>query len=160
MVRLLGSALGTRSIESSKESAAAIVDRLSLATMMMRSLLLSLLLILFSSPAQALFDCFKCPTDMNLNPKCLINVLPPWPICLLYDIDYFVAKAVDASTRCCGDDISKCHCPKKDTDDFKSRIGDWCAGVATCPQTKAAVVVEEVELDMEESVVEVEEALE
>lgn len=100
----------------------------------MRSFLLSLLVAALASPSQAFLDCLKCPSDDSLDPKCLINIIPPWPICLFYDLNYFLAKAVDGSSRCCGDDISGCRCPKKDTDKFKDRIGDWCKGVATCPQ--------------------------
>jgi hypothetical protein len=47
-------------------------------TMMLRSLLLSLLAVLLISPTVALFDCLKCPTDDSLDPKCLINIIPPW----------------------------------------------------------------------------------
>jgi len=95
---------------------------------MIRYLLLSLLVVLLSSPVEALF----CPKDDSLDPKCLENIIPPWPICLFHDVDYFLSKSLDGSSRCCGDDISECKCPKKDTDKFKSKIGEWCAGVATC----------------------------
>jgi hypothetical protein len=124
--------------------------------MMLRSLLLSLLAVLLISPTVALFDCLKCPTDDSLDPKCLINIIPPWPICLFHDTKYFLAKAVDGASRCCGDDTSKCRCPKQDTDKYKKSIGDWCAGIAKCPQS----AVKEDEIDkVKNAQGEVEEAL-
>ena len=124
--------------------------------MMIRCVLLSLLVVLQSSPTEALFDCLKCPTDDRLDPKCLINIIPPWPICLFHDVNYFLAKAEDGASRCCGDDISKCRCPKKDTGKFQDQIGDWCKGVAKCP-AKASDF--EKEIDDLDTPVEVEKAL-
>lgn len=77
------------------------------------------------------------------------------PICLFHDAKYFLAKAVDGASRCCGDDTSKCRCPKQDTDKYKKSIGDWCAGIAKCPQSTAEDEVDDVNEELE-----VEEALE
>ena len=88
---------------------------------------------LFSVP-----QCLKCPYDDTLPLECIKNIIPPWPICLFHDIDYFRRVAIDGSTRCCDGeaaaaDMSECRCPKKDTAKFLDSIGDWCKGVASCP---------------------------
>ena len=54
-------------------------------------------------------------------------------------MDFFVKAAQSGATRCCdgskaADDMSECRCPKKDAPPFKKKIGEWCAGVATCPK--------------------------
>jgi hypothetical protein len=86
-----------------------------------------------SSLWEKAWNCFHCPTSDQYDPLCLTNALPPWPICLFHDVDYFVAKAKDGATRCCvGDDLSECRCPKKDTPEFLDKIGDWCDGVQKC----------------------------
>ncbi len=79
-------------------------------------------------------DCpfFECPTSDSYPESCLDSVLPPWPICKFKTVDDWVACSQDSATRCCGDDLSECKCPKKDTEAFLDKIGDWCAGVATC----------------------------
>eukprot|EP00978_Attheya_sp_CCMP212_P012800 scaffold31989_cov54-Attheya_sp.AAC.3 len=77
--------------------------------------------------------CFKCPTSEDYEPSCLKSSIPPWPICLLHGVDYWVHTAEDSATRCCAaDDLSECKCPKKDTPDFQNLIGDWCNGVSKC----------------------------
>mmetsp|Transcript_34557 Transcript_34557/g.101559 ORF Transcript_34557/g.101559 Transcript_34557/m.101559 type:complete len:132 (+) Transcript_34557:157-552(+) len=82
--------------------------------------------------------CLKCPDDPSLPIGCLKNIIPPWPICLFHDVDYFRRVALDGATRCCDGedaaaDMSECRCPKKDTAKFVDSIGDWCKGVASCP---------------------------
>jgi hypothetical protein len=49
-----------------------------------------------------------------------------------HDVEYYVAKSKEGASRCCGDDLTDCKCPKKDTDKFKDNIGSWCADIATC----------------------------
>lgn len=93
---------------------------------------------LFSVP-----QCLKCPYDDTLPLECIKNIIPPWPICLFHDIDYFRKVAIDGSTRCCDGeaaaaDMSECRCPKKDTTKFVDSIGDWCKGVASCPRDGGA----------------------
>ena len=79
------------------------------------------------------FKClFKCPKSDAYDPACLRSAIPPWPICLFHSVDDFVDHAQDSATRCCGDDISACRCPKKNTDKFLNDIGEWCRGVASC----------------------------
>jgi hypothetical protein len=95
---------------------------------MVRSIFLSVLVILLASSVQAGF----CPTDDKYTAECLKSSIPPWPICLFHDAEYFVTQAKDGATRCCGDDITECKCPKKDTEKFQGAIGDWCDGVKTC----------------------------
>ena len=79
-------------------------------------------------------DCpfFECPTSDSYPQTCLDNVIPPWPICKLGSVDHWVEHAKDGATRCCGDDLSQCRCPKKDTKTFLDTIGAWCDGVSTC----------------------------
>ena len=86
------------------------------------------------SPLRAGWECFECPKDHDnkYSEECLDNAIPPWPICLFHDVDYFVDKSMDGATRCCGDDTSACRCPKKDTPSFLERIDEWCEGIATC----------------------------
>ena len=75
---------------------------------------------------------FECPTDDSYLESCLDSVIPPWPICKFHTVEDWVASAKDSSSRCCGDDMSMCKCPKKDTQAFLDKIGEWCDGVATC----------------------------
>lgn len=89
---------------------------------------------LFSVPKS-----LKCPYDDTLPIECIKNIIPPWPICLFHDIDYFRRVALDGATRCCDGesaaaDMSECRCPKKDTTKFVDSIGAWCKGVASCPK--------------------------
>lgn len=90
------------------------------------------------SPTQSLFftsSCpfFECPTDDSYPQSCLDSAIPPWPICKFHTAESWVDSAKDSATRCCGDDISECKCPKKDTQRFQDRIDEWCDAVLTCP---------------------------
>jgi hypothetical protein len=79
------------------------------------------------------FKClFECPTSDAYGPACLRSAIPPWPICKFKTVDAFVEHAKDSATRCCGDDLSECKCPKKDTPEFMEAIDNWCKGVASC----------------------------
>ncbi len=70
-----------------------------------------------------------CPTDDSIPAACLAAVTPPFPVCLGATAVEWVAKAVDSSTRCCGDDISRCRCPVKDGERFREMIGAYCDAV-------------------------------
>jgi|EP01083_Nonionella_stella_P088805 hypothetical protein len=106
----------------------------------------SLLLLQVSSGSKC--PIFECPTDDSIDPACLDSAIPPWPICKFGTVDDFVSKAKDGATRCCGDDISECKCPKKDTDAFLDKITSWCDGVSKCPSDTtedAAITIEDTE---------------
>jgi hypothetical protein len=92
-----------------------------------------LLCLTFSAQADWL-GCFKCPTDedVDYNPRCVKAAIPPWPICLLNDLDGWVDKALDSADRCCGDDLSMCKCPKKDSPKFLHNIDLWCRDIEFC----------------------------
>ncbi|CAB9502378.1 expressed unknown protein [Seminavis robusta] len=94
----------------------------------------ALLLLAASASAEGFcFKClFECPKDDAYGPACIRSVMPPWPICKFRNVDDFVEHAKDGATRCCGDDLSACRCPKKDSPKFLERIDDWCKGVASC----------------------------
>lgn len=81
-------------------------------------------------------DCFTCPTSDQYDPECLKNAIPPWPICLFHDVDYFVEKSKDGASRCCTDDLTECRCPKKDTPQFLDQIEGWCQGIQKCMPCK------------------------
>ena len=111
---------------------------------MLKQFLLSLLIIATISPIESKWlSCFNCPTSDAYGPQCLDSVTPPWPICLLHSVDYWVDSAIDSATRCCGDDLSECNCPKKDSPDFLAKIGAYCDGVATCDDQSVAIVANE-----------------
>ena len=79
------------------------------------------------------FKCiFQCPKSDAYGPACLRSVIPPWPICKFKTVDAFVEHAKDSATRCCGDDLAECKCPKKSTPKFLEAIDGWCKGVASC----------------------------
>lgn len=80
--------------------------------------------------------CWKCPKDDSYDPACQRSAIPPWPICLAHGMEYWVSKAKDGATRCCGTNIDDCRCPKKDTDDFQDKIASWCADIASCKNPK------------------------
>jgi hypothetical protein len=88
--------------------------------------------------------CFSCPTSDDYSAECVENITPPWPICLLHTTDEWVDKAMDSASRCCGDDLTKCKCPKKDTQKFLDGIGDYCDGVATCADDVKKLIAEEI----------------
>jgi hypothetical protein len=74
----------------------------------------------------------RCPTDDTYAQKCLESAMPPYPICTKQTVDEWVDKALVGYDRCCGEQMGRCKCPRKDTPRFASKIGDWCAGVETC----------------------------
>eukprot|EP00980_Cylindrotheca_fusiformis_P024344 scaffold11783_cov120-Cylindrotheca_fusiformis.AAC.4 len=86
----------------------------------------------FGANQAGILDCFKCPTSDNYSDECLQHVLPPWPICLANNAEYFVEKAKGSAPRCCTGDLSECHCPKKDSPKFLNRIDDYCSRVQKC----------------------------
>ena len=96
---------------------------------------------------------FQCPTDDSYGSACLRSVIPPWPICKFRTIPDFIEHAKESATRCCGDDLSDCKCPKKDTDKFMQDIGPWCQGVASCPSgdepTEVVAEAEAADVEME-----------
>lgn len=94
-------------------------------------------LLAFGANQAGFLDCFKCPTSDDYSHECLEHVLPPWPICLSNDAEYFVEKAKDSVPRCCSDDLSECRCPKKDTPKFLDKIDDYCEGVQKCMPCKS-----------------------
>lgn len=104
--------------------------------MIYRRIFFSLVLLYFLSvPAQGNWlTCFKCPTDEDgdYSPRCVKAAIPPWPICLMNDLDGWVDKALDSADRCCGDDKSMCKCPKKDSPKFLHDIDLWCKDIQFC----------------------------
>mmetsp|Transcript_9993 Transcript_9993/g.15107 ORF Transcript_9993/g.15107 Transcript_9993/m.15107 type:complete len:120 (-) Transcript_9993:314-673(-) len=70
-----------------------------------------------------------CPTDDSIRQECYDAVTPPLPICLGSTAAEWVAKAIDSSTRCCGDDLTECKCPVKEGVMFKEKIGPFCDAV-------------------------------
>mmetsp|Transcript_16549 Transcript_16549/g.24755 ORF Transcript_16549/g.24755 Transcript_16549/m.24755 type:complete len:146 (-) Transcript_16549:247-684(-) len=75
---------------------------------------------------------FECPSDESYPASCTDSVIPPWPICKFHSVEDWVASAQDSATRCCGDDLTDCKCPKKDDEKFLNKIGEWCQGVDSC----------------------------
>jgi hypothetical protein len=72
-----------------------------------------------------------------------------------HNVEYFVAKAKEGASRCCGDDLTDCKCPKKDTDKFKDNIGAWCADIATCDNNTAPKLMHVLTMsEVEEALVE------
>jgi hypothetical protein len=64
---------------------------------------------------------------------------------LLKSSNEWVDKAIDSASRCCGDDLSECKCPKKDTEKFFDKIDEYCNGVATCSEDKKKLIAEKIE---------------
>ena len=95
-------------------------------------LVLLVLLLLPYTEAEGWLSCFKCPTDVSYDTKCLKSAIPPWPVWLFHDAKYWVDSALDGATRCCADNSIDCRCPKKDTKRFKENIVAWCVDVAGC----------------------------
>ena len=80
-------------------------------------------------------DCHKgCPVndDENFDVKCLEAAMPPFPMCTKLTPAEWVKKAVDGSSRCCGDDLSECKCPVKDSERFLNKIQAHCDGIEIC----------------------------
>lgn len=90
----------------------------------------------FLNPINGWLSCFHCPTSDDYDPACVDAIMPPWPICLFHSVDYWVENAIDSESRCCGDDISECKCPHKDTAKFKERIEAYCEGVQKCKSSR------------------------
>ena len=126
--------------------------------------ILALLVFLTVSPS-ATATWFKCCSEhTRYTQECLDITQPPDFVkffdCFQYweckSCDYYTLLSLVSAKRCCNiDDLSDCHCPKKDTDSFLdkmfgpkrddgSRTGGWCADVAAaCPTTFWFDVVEE-----------------
>jgi len=113
---------------------------------MLKNIVRSLVFLAFLGSVESKWlGCFSCPTSDDYSAECVENITPPWPICLLHTTDFWVDKAMDSATRCCGDDLSECKCPKKDTRKFLDRIDDYCDGVATCAEDdKKKLIAEEI----------------
>jgi hypothetical protein len=83
-----------------------------------------------------------CPTDDSFDPKCLESVMPPYPICTKLPASEWVKKGIDGASRCCGDDLSECKCPVKDSEKFLNKIGAHCEGIETCKTQFPALELE------------------
>jgi hypothetical protein len=79
-----------------------------------------------------------CPKDNQYTAKCLQSVMPPYPICTKKTVDEWVAKAWQGHDDCCGEDMTTCKCPQKNSATFAGKLGDWCAGVETCSMMQEA----------------------
>jgi hypothetical protein len=91
-------------------------------------------------------DCHKgCPKDDSYDPKCLASAMPPYPICTRQTPAEWVKKAIDGASRCCGDDLSDCKCPVKESDHFLSKIGAHCDGIEICKLQVMAMELEGVD---------------
>lgn len=83
-----------------------------------------------------------CPTDDSFDPKCLESVMPPYPICNKLPASEWVKKGIDGASRCCGEDLSECKCPVKDSEKFLDKIGPHCEGIKTCTTQLPALAFE------------------
>jgi hypothetical protein len=86
----------------------------------------------WSWPAKFKCSCFSCPRSDDYSPECLDAITPPWPICLRHSSEEWVNIAIDSIPRCCGDDLTNCKCPMKDSQYFLNRIDDYCDGADIC----------------------------
>ena len=74
----------------------------------------------------------NCASDPVFSDECMRAVRPPYPVCEFKTPAEWVAKAQESVGRCCGDDLSECRCPKKESERFQAKIEGHCAGVAAC----------------------------
>jgi len=97
-------------------------------------------------------DWWQCPDPMefvDMNPQypieCVDNSIPPWPLCLFHDIEYFVNASVSSAGRCCDfNNLTECKCPYKGYSFWEEKMTPWCASIATCPgynQTSSSSLV-------------------
>mmetsp|Transcript_13566 Transcript_13566/g.25453 ORF Transcript_13566/g.25453 Transcript_13566/m.25453 type:complete len:163 (+) Transcript_13566:499-987(+) len=91
------------------------------------------------------FNCFSCPTSDDYSPECLDPITPPWPICLRHSSEEWVDIAIDSIPRCCGDDLSECKCPMKDSRYFASKIDEYCDAAEVCKNEEKRAFVQKVE---------------
>ena len=47
-------------------------------------------------------------------------------------------RAFDSHDRCCGDDLSECRCPRKNSDRFDLKIDDFCESAVVCIATASS----------------------
>jgi len=95
----------------------------------------------------------SCPKDDTISQTCLDKILPPYPICLSRTAAEWVDHAKDSATRCCGNDLSQCKCPVKDTQPFQAKIGDYCKAVTEdCSKQEATLGNLRGGFDMEEQI--------
>jgi hypothetical protein len=119
---------------------------LKASTMLKKNIICAVLYLAFVGSVESKWLAyFDCPTSDDYSPQCLEIVTPPWPICLLKSSHEWVDKAIDSASRCCGDDLSECKCPKKDTEKFLDKIDEYCNGVATCSEDKKKLIAEKIE---------------
>mmetsp|Transcript_27286 Transcript_27286/g.41063 ORF Transcript_27286/g.41063 Transcript_27286/m.41063 type:complete len:145 (-) Transcript_27286:75-509(-) len=73
----------------------------------------------------------------NYTYECVDSSIPPYPLCLLHSVEYFIESAIASSDRCCDfSDLSECKCPIKESWWWKMKMGSWCEDIASCPATE------------------------
>jgi hypothetical protein len=86
------------------------------------------------------FERFHCPDPEDFvieNPlykiECVEASIPPWPMCLFHDVDYFIDSAISSANRCCDpDDLEACRCPLKYDVRWRSKMAEWCPKIDEC----------------------------
>ena len=95
----------------------------------------------FSENETSPFTNIKCPDPtlfVEANPsfpiECVVNSVPPWPLCLLHSTEYFINASVSSAGRCCNfNNLTECKCPYKYYDLWQKKMLPWCEGVSKCP---------------------------
>lgn len=100
-----------------------------------------------SAGFSTIFDAFdeiserlECPDpvefseEYNITLSCVENSIPPWPLCLLHNVTYFIQASISSSNRCCDfTNLEACRCPFKEHPMFQEKMEGWCDNIETCP---------------------------
>jgi hypothetical protein len=92
------------------------------------------------------FGSWSCPSPDDFiasNPEytsnCVESSIPPYPLCLFHDVEYFVNSAIASASRCCGNmndaDYEQCKCPLKSQLWWQEKIIGWCEDILECPDS-------------------------
>ena len=85
----------------------------------------------------------KCPDDDRFPVGCEI-LMPPYPGCLNAKlIDWIHYAATSGGPDCCGDDMSACRCPIKDSEHFSMAIEYGCQEIHTCDLAYKSILATE-----------------
>ena len=85
-------------------------------------------------------DRLQCPDPVEFSEEydiplsCVESTIPPWPLCLLHNVTYFIEAAVSSASRCCDfENLDECRCPLKEKEQWQMAMEGWCEDIATCP---------------------------
>ena len=103
----------------------------------------------WTDPEAELGNHIGCPEDDRFPVGCEM-LMPPYPKCLEGDfVDWVHAAMIEGGPDCCGEDLTACKCPIKDSALFESAIADGCEEIQICADAYELIVsTEQIKKDL------------